>query len=112
MMLPSPDNPQNAPVWENYIVAQAVQASLGLVPLHAVAIGVEVDDVRVWLRSQLAEVSEQDVVDLEDIRGNLQDLVANDVEGERSTKTSLSCMSRHEMESVGYSSRARVPQMQ
>ncbi|WP_434173892.1 hypothetical protein, partial [Streptococcus pyogenes] len=27
---PSPDNPQRAPVWENYVVAQCAQAALGL----------------------------------------------------------------------------------
>ncbi|MCP4308372.1 MAG: hypothetical protein GY788_26530 [bacterium] len=80
MSLPTPDNPQNAPVWENYVVAQVVQASLGLIPRHALATGVEVEGAEVRLRFQLSEVSEQDALDMADILGEFQELVGGHVD--------------------------------
>ena len=36
--MPTPEDPGGAPVRENYVVAQAVQASLRSIPVHAVAV--------------------------------------------------------------------------
>ena len=80
VMLPSPGNPRSAPIWENYVVAQTVQASLGLIPAHALAVGVEVDGAKVRLRFQLARISEPDLQDMMDIHDGLQDLVGESVE--------------------------------
>lgn len=79
MTLPTPEDPGRAPVWENYIVAQAVQAALGVIPQHALAMGVEVAGVDVRLRLQLSEVTEQDIADMEDIRSQLEALVGTHV---------------------------------
>lgn len=79
-MLPSPDNPRSAPIWENYIVAQTVQSALGTIPDHALALGVDVVGTQVCLCFQLSDASDQDLVDIEDIRSGLQDLVGQDVE--------------------------------
>ena len=80
MRFPTPDDPARAPVWENYIIAQTVVASLGQIPVHAVAMGVEVDGVRVTLRFQLSELDESDSDDISDIVSELSGLVGNDVE--------------------------------
>ena len=79
MNYPSPQDPGRAPVWENYVVAQAVQASLGLIPEHALAVGVEVAERNVRLRFQLTEVAEQDATDMSDIVNELEALVGPDV---------------------------------
>ena len=42
--LPTPQNLEGTPLWENYVVAQLTQAALGLVPGNALALGVEVDE--------------------------------------------------------------------
>lgn len=75
MSFPSPENPANAPVWENYIVAQAVQASLGQLPEHSLAVGVVVEGTDVELRFQLTEVSEQDLDDMAEILDEFESLV-------------------------------------
>jgi hypothetical protein len=75
MSLPTPSDPRSAPTWDNYVVAQAVQASLGLIPEHALAVGVEVDDTDVMLRFQLTAVTEADAQDIEDIVSQLEALV-------------------------------------
>jgi hypothetical protein len=48
LKLPTPDDPAEAPVWDNYVLAQVVQASLGLIPRTALAFGVAMQgaDVR------------------------------------------------------------------
>lgn len=79
MKLPSPTNPERAPVWENYIIAQAVQASLGLIPRNAVAAGVEVRGSDVRLHFQLTAESDQDRADMEEIATDLSVLVGDDV---------------------------------
>jgi len=78
-MYPSPDNIRSAPVWENYLVAQAVQASLGLIPVNALAVGVRVNGPRVHLVIQLRHASTHDFEDIDDIRSMLEDLVGPDV---------------------------------
>lgn len=82
MSLPTPENPGRAPVWENYLIVQAVAASRGQIPEHALAFGVEVDGPRLRLRFQLSEVTEDDRVAMDDIVSELEGLVGNDVEVE------------------------------
>lgn len=83
MKYPSPMDLGRAPIWENYIIAQAVQASLGLIPEHALAVGVEVVGRDVRLRFQLSEATEQDAADMGDIRSELEALVGPDVKVEQ-----------------------------
>ncbi|GAA2445377.1 hypothetical protein [Agromyces soli] len=80
MKYPTPEDPARAPVWENYAVAQAAAATLGLIPVHTLAYGVEVDGTRLRLRFQLSEVTETDYEDIDDIVGDFEDLVGPDVE--------------------------------
>jgi hypothetical protein len=80
MSLPTPEDPGRAPVWENYIVAQVVQASLGQIPEHALAMGVEVAGTRVRLWFQLSEATEDDEADMDDIIGELEALVGEEVQ--------------------------------
>ncbi|WP_182112674.1 MULTISPECIES: hypothetical protein [unclassified Actinotalea] len=79
MTLPSPENPQNAPIWDNYVVAQVAQASLGAIPRHALAVGVEIAGKDVTLRFQLARETPDDDEDIEDIKDAFWVLVGNDV---------------------------------
>ncbi len=83
MSLPTPEDLGRAPAWENYIVAQAVQASLGLIPEHTLALGVEVAGADVRLRFQLTEAAEEDVADGDDIVSELEALVGPAVHVER-----------------------------
>lgn len=80
MSFPSPVDPGGAPVWENYMVAQAVQASLGLIPRNALAVGVGVDGVRVTLVFQLSTLTESDETDITDMVDELGMLVGDEVE--------------------------------
>lgn len=75
MIYPTPDDPGRAPIWENYMMAQATAASVGLIPVHALAYGVEIDRYRVRLRYQLAELTDADVQDMVDTVDELEDLV-------------------------------------
>jgi hypothetical protein len=59
-------------VWDNYVVAQTVQASLGLIPPHTLALGAAVDRFDVELVFQLSEAAEQDRRDIEEIRENFR----------------------------------------
>lgn len=79
MKLPTPEDPGRAPIWENYIVAQAVQASLGQIPEHALAVGVEVAGSRVRMCFQLSEATEGDQEDIDDIVSELEALVGSGV---------------------------------
>jgi hypothetical protein len=79
MRLPTPDDPADALVWENYVVAQTAQASLGIIPLHALAVGVTVSGTSVVLRFQLSAVTPADEEDMSDIASELQDLVGDHV---------------------------------
>ncbi len=81
-MLPTPNDSASAPVWENYIVSQVAQASLGQIPVHALAMGVQVNGPQVWLRFQLSECSDLDVVDMDDILSELAALVGDRVQVE------------------------------
>jgi hypothetical protein len=79
MKFPTPDDPADAPVWENYVVAQAAQASLGLIPVRALAVGVQVRGADVILRLQMLRLAEQDVQDVHDITDAVSDLLGPDV---------------------------------
>jgi hypothetical protein len=79
MSLPTPDDPGRAPVWDNYVVAQAVQACLGLLPRSALAVGVRVAGTDVELRFQLRELTEADAVDIDDIVSELEVLTGEHV---------------------------------
>lgn len=79
MTLPSPDDPARAPVWDNYVVSQAVQASLRLIPRSALAVGIEVDRYEVRLHFQLAKLSSQDAADMGDIADELAALLGDEV---------------------------------
>ncbi len=92
MTLPTPDDPADAPVWENYIVAQTAQASLGLIPPHARAVGVSVAGTTVLLRFQLTELTEADETDMDDIVSELEALVGDHVQV---GKTVEICSERH-----------------
>jgi hypothetical protein len=83
LKLPTPDNPELSPIWENYIIAQAVQASLGQIPEHALAVGVEVTGTRVRLRFQLSTATEDDERDMADIVSEMEALVGNGVQIEQ-----------------------------
>ena len=80
MQFPTPDDPKRAPVWENYVVAQAAQAALGLIPANAHAVGVEVTGSRVTLVVQAPEASASDDEDFKDIVGDLEGLLGPDVQ--------------------------------
>ena len=80
MKFPTPFDNADAPVWDNYILAQAVQASLGLIPLHAHAIGLRIAGPKVEIHFQLSQVTEQDELDMDDITSEMEDLVGEDVE--------------------------------
>ena len=79
MRYPSPTDSAHAPVWENYVVAQASQASLGMVPRSALAFGVLVEETSVTLRFLLAACTPQDVEDMDDIVSELEGLLGPDV---------------------------------
>jgi len=80
MQYPSPEDSASAPVWQNYIIAQSTQASLGLIPEHALAFGVRVSDARVCLWFQLSELTEGDQSDIDSIVNSLKTLVGDGVE--------------------------------
>ncbi|WBQ07745.1 hypothetical protein [Kribbella sp. CA-293567] len=80
MRLPTPDDPAESPVWENYIIAQTVESSRGQIPLHALAMGVEVDGRRIVLRFQLSELDESDLLDISEIVSEMSALVGDEVE--------------------------------
>lgn len=79
-MFPTPQDPKGAPVWRNYIVAQTAQAMLGIIPVHALAVGVAVGETLVTLKFQLSDVTEMDLVDIEDVRAALEDLLGGAVD--------------------------------
>ena len=84
MRLPTPDDLGDAPLWENYVIAQSVEASRGQIPEHSLAFGVEVHGVVLRLRFQLSEVTDDDRDDIDDIVSELEALVGNDVRVESS----------------------------
>ncbi|MCA0331664.1 MAG: hypothetical protein LCI03_17420 [Actinobacteria bacterium] len=79
MRYPSPTDSAHAPVWGNYVVAQASQASLGIIPRSTLAFGVVVEETSVTLRFLLADCTPQDVEDMDDIVSELEALLGPDV---------------------------------
>jgi hypothetical protein len=75
MTMPTPDDLGRAPLWENYVVAQAVQASLALIPTHAIAVGVAVAESAVAMRFQLTQLTEADRLDMDEILDDLDNLL-------------------------------------
>lgn len=92
MRFPAPDDPANAPVWDNYVVAQASQAALGAIADDVVALGVEVHGARVTvvvLRTTQVE-HDDDVLDASDIVSDLEALLGPAVEVDLETRISNS----------------------
>ncbi|MFC7360801.1 hypothetical protein [Nocardioides astragali] len=79
MEFPTPDDPKQAPVWENYVIAQSAQASLRLIPTYAHALGVEVEGRRVTLVLQAPPSSPTADQDMADIVSELEALLGPDV---------------------------------
>jgi hypothetical protein len=79
MNFPSPDDLGRAPAWRNYVVAQAVQATLGLIPSDALAVGVELNGPSATLHVQLARASATTTEDLQEIVGELEALLGDRV---------------------------------
>lgn len=71
----SPEDPGQAPVWENYVVAQASEAALGLIPLSTLALCVRVRHSQIELRFYLTAVSQTDLEDIDDITDNMETLL-------------------------------------
>jgi hypothetical protein len=79
MDFPTSDDPRQAPVWANYVIAQTAQASLRLIPPDAHALGVEVDGPRVALVLQAPAGSPTAEQDMTDIVSELEALLVPDV---------------------------------
>lgn len=71
MEFPTPDDPKQARVWDNYVVSQASAASLRLIPPWAHAIGVEVDGLSVTLVVQAPPGRANEDGDITDIVSEL-----------------------------------------
>ncbi len=74
---PTPDDPADAPVWENYVIAQASQAALRRLPARTLAAGVRIDRDRVELVFQLEGAAEADREDMADIADGLGSLLGD-----------------------------------
>ncbi|SDU89013.1 hypothetical protein SAMN04488544_1515 [Microlunatus sagamiharensis] len=72
--MPRPDDLARAPLWELYVNVQLVQASLARLPVHLLALGVEIDRLEVVLRFQLSELADTDLEDIEEIQQDLDEL--------------------------------------
>jgi hypothetical protein len=79
MQFPTPDDPQRAPVWDNYVTAQAAAAALRLIPTYANALGVKVAGTHVHLVVQRPSGAPDKDDDLDDIVDELSDLLGPDV---------------------------------
>lgn|GEM_PF-4244610 len=73
--LPTPQNLEGTPLWENYLVAQLTQAALGLVPGNALALGVEVDEFDIAVVCQVPQATAAVVDDVEEIAQELMFLL-------------------------------------
>lgn len=79
MEFPTPDEPKQAPVWENYVISQAAYASLRSIPSDAHALGVEVRGFQVVLIVQAPATSAATEEDMTDIVSALEALLGPDV---------------------------------
>ncbi len=80
MTFPSPKDPAQSPVWDNYVVAQTVAAALGRIPRQALALGVQVQGSHVHLHFRLTELTGEGRQDIAHIADALETLVGDDVE--------------------------------
>lgn len=71
MTRPTPGDPARALDWRNYVITQATQASLGLIPRNAVALGVRIAGDVITMHCQLLAVADDDKDDLDEIVGEL-----------------------------------------
>jgi hypothetical protein len=76
---PTPDKPERAPVWENYVVAQAAHAALRLIPPYVYAMGVEVEGTSVTLVVQVPPTVPTTDQDIDDIVGELEVLLGREM---------------------------------
>lgn len=79
MMLPTPEDMARAPVWENYVTAQVVQASLGQIPANALAVGVRVDGRQAELVFYLSNMTGGDAEDMESLTSEFEALVGEQI---------------------------------
>jgi hypothetical protein len=77
MRFPRPDDLAEAPLWENYVVAQAASAALRLIPRYAYAVGVRVRGVDVCLVVQAPANAPERDEDIDGIVSNLQTLLGD-----------------------------------
>ena len=75
----SEDEIQRVPFWENYLVCQAIQASLGTIPRHSTAVGLAIEDQDVVFHFQLSYVSDEDEEDMKDLLDKFETIVEKDV---------------------------------
>lgn len=80
MQFPTPEDPKRAPIWENYVVAEAAQAALRRIPPEAFAMGVRVAGPSVVLVVQAAREAVATSEDVADIVSELEALLGPDVE--------------------------------
>lgn len=71
--------------WDNYLVAQLSAATLRLIPVHAVAVGIVPGSDEVVVHFRLTEIDEADEEDMADIVGELG-ILLGDVVGIRVLK--------------------------
>ena len=79
MILSTPENLGQAPLWENHIIAQAVQASLGLIPRNALAVGISVSGPVTEFFFQMSALTDDDEKDMNDIVDEFVMLVGDGV---------------------------------
>jgi hypothetical protein len=67
---PNPKRIDGLPFWEELLTITAAAASVGLLPEHTLAFGVEVYRDRLVYRFELSEVTPEDEEDTQDIEGD------------------------------------------
>ncbi|MTD13460.1 hypothetical protein GIS00_05810 [Nakamurella sp. YIM 132087] len=67
---PSPDNLRGAPLWPLYVIAQAVDASVGQIPKRAIAVTVEAVGADITLTFHMEEVRLSDIDDIHSIESD------------------------------------------
>jgi len=77
MAFATPDDTAGIPVWFNYVYSQANSASLGLIPLHALAMSVRLTNGgwTIGLEYQLTEVTDEDLDDMEETLDEFETLL-------------------------------------
>jgi hypothetical protein len=80
VQFPTPDDPRRAPIWDNYVVAQAAQAALRLIPPYVHAMGVEVQGRRIGLVVHAPPDAPRMDEDIDDIADQSRDLLGSGVD--------------------------------